>query len=152
MKQHGNRAVKKKTLWWYMNEEEKRKNYKLREKKHSYHTYTAKWHDLEAEVKWMTNYTQNKISVSTKITIFERRRRMVTESITDSAETTWCHRIMKRHGLENERLLRSYIMICEISNALDGTDDVVMKSLWDSEWQKLHNGLQFCCSSTVKVL
>jgi len=34
-----------------------------------------------------TYYTQNKISVSTKITIFERRRRMVTESITDSAQT-----------------------------------------------------------------
>jgi hypothetical protein len=79
----------------------------------------------------MTDYTQNKISVSTKITIFERRR-MVTESITDSAETTWCHRFMNRHGLENERLLRSFIRTCEISNALDGTDDVVMKTLGDT--------------------
>jgi len=57
----------------------------LERKKHSCHTHTAKWHDLEAEVKWMTHYTRNKIFVSTKITIFERRRRMVTESVTDSS-------------------------------------------------------------------
>jgi len=91
-----------------MNEQEKRKNYKPREKKHSCHKHTAKWHDLEAEVKWKTHYTQNKISVSTKTTIFERRRRMVTESITDYAEKTWCHRIMKRHGLENKTTVKFY--------------------------------------------
>ena len=51
---------------------------------------------------------------------------MVTESITDSADTTWCHRFMKRRGLENEKLLRSFIRTCKISNALDGTDNVVM--------------------------
>jgi hypothetical protein len=76
-----------------MNEEEKRKITNLERI-----NTTAKWHDLEAEVKWTTDHTQNKISVSTKITIFERR--MVTKSITDSAETTWCHRFMKRHGLD----------------------------------------------------
>jgi len=60
---------------------------------------------------------------------------------------------MKRSGLENERLLRSFIMMCEISNAFDGTDDVVMKILGGFyDWQKLHNGLQFCCSSTIKFL
>jgi len=56
----------------------------------------------------MTDYTQNKISVSTKMAIFEGRR-IVTESITDSAERAWCHKFMKRQGQENERLLRSFI-------------------------------------------
>jgi len=57
---------------------------------------------------------------------------MITESSTDSGETTRCHRFTKRHGLENERLLRSFIRTCKISNALDGTDDEVMKILGDS--------------------
>jgi len=57
---------------------------------------------------------------------------MITESSTDSGETTWCHRFMKRHRLENERLLRSFIRTCKVSNALDGTDDEVMKILGDS--------------------
>jgi hypothetical protein len=51
---------------------------------------------------------------------------MITESSTDSGETTWCHRFTKRYGLENERLLRSFIRTCKISNALDGNDDEVM--------------------------
>jgi hypothetical protein len=84
----------------------------------------------------MTDYTQNKVSVSTKITIFERRRRMVTENMADSAQTTWCHRFMKWHGLEKERLPRSFIRTCEISNALGDTDDVVMKILGNSMTSK----------------
>jgi hypothetical protein len=83
-----------------MNEEGKQKITNLeREQTLFFHTHTAKQHDLEVEVKWMTNHTQNKISVSTKITIFERRRRIVTESIYGSAGTTWCHIFMKRHRL-----------------------------------------------------
>jgi hypothetical protein len=74
---------------------------------------------------------------------------MITESSTDCGETTWCHRFTKRHGLENESLLRSFIRTCKISNALDGTDED-FRGLYD--YQKLHNALQFCCISTAKFL
>jgi hypothetical protein len=48
------------------------------------HIHTAKWPDLKAGVKnWITDH---RISVSTKITIFEARRWVATYGITFSGE------------------------------------------------------------------
>jgi len=48
---------------------------RLEKNYHSFHTHTAKWSDLQTEVKnWITDHRHNRISVSTKITIFKARR------------------------------------------------------------------------------
>jgi hypothetical protein len=73
----------------------------LEKNKHSFHTHSVKWPDLEEEVRnWITGHRNKRISMSTKIIIFEVRSWGLLHSITDFAGTaSWCYRFMKRHGL-----------------------------------------------------
>jgi hypothetical protein len=72
----------------------------LEKNKHSFCTRTAKWPQLETDVKnWVRDHRNNGISVSTKMIICEARR-WATTHITDFAGTpAWCYRFMKRNGL-----------------------------------------------------
>ncbi|KFM76763.1 Pogo transposable element with KRAB, partial [Stegodyphus mimosarum] len=74
---------------------------KLDKSKHTLRGPTARWPELEVEVKeWITRHRQNGLSVSTKMIIYEAKRIAVEKGIQDFTESpSWCYRFMKRSGL-----------------------------------------------------
>ena len=64
----------------------------------TFHIHVGKWPDKEAEVKNSITNTKDRISMPTKIIIFEARRRVVTDISDIAGAATWCYRFMNRHG------------------------------------------------------
>uniref|UniRef100_A0A8C8S1R3 HTH CENPB-type domain-containing protein n=1 Tax=Pelusios castaneus TaxID=367368 RepID=A0A8C8S1R3_9SAUR len=105
-KEHGNRAAErhfgpppteKMIREWRKQEDQLTK---LGKNKHNLRKPTAKWSELEVEVKeWITSHRQNGISVSTKMIINEAKRIAVEKGIQDfTGSPSWCYRFMKRSG------------------------------------------------------
>nr|AHN53440.1 DDE superfamily endonuclease [Nuttalliella namaqua] len=106
-KEHGNRAAErhfgpppteKMIREWRKQEDQLQK---LGKNKHNLRKPTAKWPELEVEVKeWITRHRQNGISVSTKMIINEAKRIAVEKGMMDfTGSPSWCYRFMKRSGL-----------------------------------------------------
>jgi hypothetical protein len=72
-----------------VNGEVVRNNYRVRGKKHLFHTYIAKWPDLRGRGGQLDNRQQKKkgLTVPTKVIISETRSWAVTHSIANFVET-----------------------------------------------------------------
>jgi F420-0:gamma-glutamyl ligase len=61
---------------------------KLEKQKHSSHIHVRKWPDQDAQIKnLITDNTKDRISVPTKMIIFETRRRVVAYDVSHIAGT-----------------------------------------------------------------
>ncbi|TRY89392.1 hypothetical protein DNTS_024128, partial [Danionella cerebrum] len=106
-KEHGNRAAErhfgrppteKMIREWRKQEDQLQK---LEKSRHTLRQKTAKWPELEVEVKvWITRHRQNGYRVSTKMIINEAKRIAVEKGIQDFiGSLSWCYRFLKRSGL-----------------------------------------------------
>ncbi|XP_035209984.1 uncharacterized protein LOC118184424 [Stegodyphus dumicola] len=117
-KEHGNRAAErhfgpppteKMIREWRKQEDQLQK---LDKSKHTLRGPTAKWPELEVEVKeWITRHRQNGLSVSTKMMIYEAKRIAVEKGIQDfTGSPSWCNRFMKRSGLSMRTKMRGSVL------------------------------------------
>jgi len=75
---------------------------------HSFHMHTGKWSDLQKEAKnWITDHRHNRISVSTKITIFKERRWVATYVIPFSRRTSRCCQFCSQN-VRREKIVKSF--------------------------------------------
>uniref|UniRef100_L7MZP6 HTH CENPB-type domain-containing protein n=1 Tax=Anolis carolinensis TaxID=28377 RepID=L7MZP6_ANOCA len=106
-KEHGNRAAErhfgsppteKMIREWRKQEDQLQKADKS---KHTFRGRTAKWPQIDVEMKeWITRHRNNGFSVSTKMIIYEAKRLAAEKGIEEfTGSPSWCYRFMRRCGL-----------------------------------------------------
>ncbi|KAM3915673.1 pogo transposable element with KRAB domain [Leptodactylus fuscus] len=106
-KEHGNRAAErhfgpppteKMIREWRKQEEALQKADKS---KHTFREHTAKWPQIDVEMKeWIIHHRNNGLSVSTKMIRYEAKRLAAEKGIDDfTGSASWCYRFMRRSGL-----------------------------------------------------